>query len=83
MNLGPADQEKLLELLADRLAAHITATIDLRGLITLPLDTAAQCLGVSARHVARILPTRPMGARKLGVRLSDLIAYQEKKDPTP
>lgn len=53
--------------------------VDLEDLFTLPIDAVGQMVGLGPTQAARVMPTRPMGKRKLGVSLKDIRAYQAKR----
>lgn len=76
MNFSPSERAQLLDKAAELLVAEIKATVDLSELITLPLDAVAQMIGRGPKQTSRLLPTRPMGSRKLGVSLKALQTYQ-------
>lgn len=78
MNLSPEDRAALIEVLAVKIMAKLEAEVDFPSLITLPLDAVAQCVGLGPTQTARVMPTRSMGKRKLGVSLRDLLDYQAR-----
>jgi hypothetical protein len=68
------------ELVAQKIMERLEELVDFPSLITLPLDVVGQCLGLGPAQVRRRLPTRPMGVRKRGVSLRDLLDYQAKEE---
>lgn len=80
MQLSPEDKEKVLKLIADGVVSELKKTTDFAELVTLPLDAIAPIIGVGPKQIARILPTRQMGTRKLGVSLRAVLDYQKSRD---
>lgn len=76
MAFSPEDQEKVLTLAAGLLVDELRKSVDLADLITLPIDAVAPVIGLGPKQAARVLPTRKLGVRKLGVSLRALINYQ-------
>ena len=76
MQLSPEDRERVLQLIADGVVSELKKTTDFAELITLPLDAIAPVIGVGPKQLSRILPTRQMGTRKLGVSLRAVLDYQ-------
>lgn len=78
---SPEDRQAVLELAAEKLVDHIKASVDLPALVTLPLDAVAPIIGLGPKQASRVLPTQPLGRRKLGVTLRALLDYQAKRKP--
>jgi hypothetical protein len=78
MTLSPQDRAAVIELAATKLVAEIRQGCDLAELVTLPVGAVGQMIGLGAAQVARVMTTRPMGARKRGVSLKTLQTYLSK-----
>lgn len=76
MQLPPEMEQKVIAETARLIVEELRKTVDFEDLITLPLSVAAQMIGRSSKQTARLIPTRPMGNRSLGVSLKSLKAYQ-------
>lgn len=75
MTLSPPERDAVIKEAARLLVAELREQVDLDELITLPLDAAAQIIGLGPKQASRVLPTRQMGPRKLGVSLRSIKAY--------
>jgi hypothetical protein len=81
MILSPSERDAVIREVARLLIEELRKTTDLEDLITLPLDAASAIIGLGPKQASRVLKTRPMGTRKLGVSLKEIRRYQQ--DPTP
>lgn len=80
MELSPIERREMLEILADKMLDRIEAqTGDLTDLVTLPVSAVGALTGLGPKQVARVMETRSIGARKLGVSLKVLRDYQTTK----
>ena len=75
MNLSPEDRDKVCRMAAAGIVAEIRKGIDLAELVTLPLDAVGQMVGLQPARVRRVMATREMGPRKLGVSLKEVQKY--------
>jgi hypothetical protein len=80
MNISQSDRNAVLDRIADRLTDDILAAFDLSEIITMPTDVVAQMTGLTAAHVARVMPTRSMGKRKIGVSLKEIKSHQQQQN---
>lgn len=80
MKFSPEDRATILRLAAAGILEELRATCDLADLVTLPLDAVGQMVGLGPRQVARVMPIRAMGARKLGVSLKEVQHYLTKQN---
>ena len=79
MNLSPTDREKVLEMVAAGIIEEIRKTVDLPDLISVPVSFVSQITGLSRSQVERTFKIRPMGKRRNGVSLRELMDYQAKQ----
>lgn len=79
MNLSPTDREKVLEMVAAGIIDEIRKTVDLPDLISVPVSFVSQITGLSRSQVERTFKIRPMGKRKNGVSLRELMDFQAKQ----
>ncbi|RYD62370.1 MAG: hypothetical protein EOP83_14780, partial [Verrucomicrobiaceae bacterium] len=63
MTLSPTERKELLTLQATLLNTKLLEANDIDELATLELSTAAQLLGLSVTHAARLLPVIEVGPR--------------------
>lgn len=80
MKLSPEDHRQVLQMAAAGIVAELRKGCDFAELITLPVDAVGQMVGLGPRQVARVMPTRAMGARKLGVSLQEVKKYLTKQN---
>lgn len=81
MILSPSERDAVIHEIARLLVEELRKTVDLEEFITLPLDAVGAMLGLGPKQVSRVLKTRPMGVRKLGVSLKEIRRFQQ--GPTP
>jgi hypothetical protein len=83
MTLSPTERKEVLALIAANITAAFLEANDIDELITLELSTAAQLLGLSVTHAARVLPVIEVGPRTRRVTLKAFKDYLRKNTKQP
>jgi hypothetical protein len=83
MTLSHSERKEVLALIAANLTAAFLEANDIDELITLELSTAAQLLGLSVTHAARVLTVQEIGPRTRRVTLKVYKAYLAKTEIKP
>jgi hypothetical protein len=83
MNLSPSERKEVLELVARQITQELRDTVDFDELYTIELSTAAQLLGLSVTHAARVLPIIEVGPRTRRVSVADYKAFLNARRTTP
>jgi len=77
--LTPAEQNEVLDRVADRIASTILERVNLEEFTVLPVEVAARLTGVKASRLKASIPIFAHGTRSNGVRLSDLRDFISKR----
>lgn len=83
MNLSVTERKQVQEEIARQLAKSLRETINLDQLCMIDLATAAQLLGLSPTHAARVLPIVDVGPRTRRVTIADFKAFVEAHKQKP
>lgn len=83
MTLDPTERKQVLALIAANITAAFLAANDIDELITIELSTAAQLLGLSVTHAARVLTVQEIGPRTRRVTLKVYKDYLAKNTKQP
>lgn len=83
MNFSPSEKAQILELAARMLTDELRANINLDELNTLELSTAAQLMGLTVTHAARVLPVIQVGPRTRRVTVAAYKAFLAKNTNPP
>lgn len=81
MELTSAERNKVLEMIADRLANEALKEISLKDYILIPLSTAGAWTGLGPKQASRRMPTKKMGEGKLGISITEIEKYQKQQEP--
>ncbi|MBK1884168.1 hypothetical protein JIN85_17240 [Luteolibacter pohnpeiensis] len=79
MILSPKERKETIELAAKQLTAELRASVDIDELNLIELSTAAQLLGLSATHAAKVLPIVEVGPRSRRVTVAAYKAFIKER----
>lgn len=83
MTLSPTERREAMELAARMLTEELRGAVNIDELNTLELSTAAQLLGLSPTHAARVLPVIEVGPRTRRITVAAYKAYLAKHTTQP